>query len=164
MRDNYTCQNCGATNEVVHAHHIVPRYTGGTDNEENLQTLCGKCHAVTHQLNGLTFWLLVPCLWQLGIKFGEINEDGGLRFRAKDVEGLCFRWIKKTIYISDRPGSSFRFKATALLPIEYLDSEGNIISSLPEGFLDALIPLWEKLCTERIKIRKVNPGKINSTS
>jgi len=163
-RDNHTCQICGATNEMVHAHHIVWRHDGGTNDEENLQTLCGKCHAMRHGLNALTFWLLVPCLWQLGVKFGEINEDGGLLLSAKDVEGLCFTWIKKAIYISDRPDSSFRFKATALLPIEYLDSEGNVISSLPEGFFDALIPLWKKLCIERIKIRKVNTGKINSTS
>jgi len=163
-RDNYTCQTCGATDEVVHAHHIVPKSAGGTDDEENLKTLCGKCHAMMHRLNALTFWLLVPCLWQLGIKFGGINEEGGLRFSAKDVEGLCFTWVKKTIYISDKQGSSFGFKATALLPIEYLDSEGNVISSLPEDFLDALISLWEKLCIERIKIRKGDNGKRNSTT
>lgn len=47
-RDNYTCQCCGKKNCRVEAHHIVFRSNGGTDDEENLITLCADCHKGVH--------------------------------------------------------------------------------------------------------------------
>lgn len=46
-RDNYTCQECGATKEdgaKLHIDHIIPVSKGGKDELENLQTLCDKCN------------------------------------------------------------------------------------------------------------------------
>lgn len=47
-RDNWTCCSCGrSTREdgvVLHVDHIVPRSKGGTDEIDNLQTLCSKCN------------------------------------------------------------------------------------------------------------------------
>lgn len=46
-RDNYTCQECGATKEdgaKLHIDHIIPVSKGGTDELDNLQTLCDKCN------------------------------------------------------------------------------------------------------------------------
>ena len=46
-RDNYTCQECGATKEdgaKLHIDHIIPVSQGGTDELDNLQTLCDKCN------------------------------------------------------------------------------------------------------------------------
>lgn len=56
QRDDYTCQNCGATGgrqargngAVLHAHHIVPRSRGGSNALSNLQTLCESCHNNVH--------------------------------------------------------------------------------------------------------------------
>ena len=47
-RDNYTCQCCGKKNCRLEVHHIVFRSNGGTDNEENLITLCKECHDGVH--------------------------------------------------------------------------------------------------------------------
>ena len=52
-RDNYRCQNCGIRggphgNGELHAHHIVPLSRGGSDNQENLKTLCKECHKAVH--------------------------------------------------------------------------------------------------------------------
>ena len=47
-RDNYTCQCCGKKNCRLEVHHIIFRSNGGTDDEENLITLCEDCHKGVH--------------------------------------------------------------------------------------------------------------------
>ena len=46
--DNYTCQCCGKKNCRLEVHHIKFRRNGGTDDEENLITLCEDCHKGVH--------------------------------------------------------------------------------------------------------------------
>ena len=47
-RDSYTCQICGKTHTRLEVHHIIFRRQGGTDDENNLITLCGDCHNGIH--------------------------------------------------------------------------------------------------------------------
>lgn len=47
-RDGYTCQCCGKKNCRLDVHHIKFRSNGGTDDEENLITLCEDCHKGVH--------------------------------------------------------------------------------------------------------------------
>ena len=47
-RDNYTCQCCGKKNCRLEVHHIKFRSNGGTNDEENLITLCEDCHKGVH--------------------------------------------------------------------------------------------------------------------
>ena len=47
-RDNYTCQCCGKKNCRLEVHHVKFRCNGGTDDEENLLTLCEDCHKGVH--------------------------------------------------------------------------------------------------------------------
>ena len=44
-RDGGRCVdvNCGETDDLE-VDHIVPTYMGGSDDSENLQTLCSGCH------------------------------------------------------------------------------------------------------------------------
>ena len=48
-RDNYKCQHCGKKNCRLEVHHIVYRSKGGTDDENNLITLCEECHDSVHK-------------------------------------------------------------------------------------------------------------------
>lgn len=48
-RDNYTCQCCGKKHTRLEVHHIIFRSKGGTDDENNLITLCADCHAKIHK-------------------------------------------------------------------------------------------------------------------
>lgn len=47
-RDEYTCQYCGAKKVRLEVHHIRFRQHGGSDDLENLITLCEKCHDDLH--------------------------------------------------------------------------------------------------------------------
>ena len=47
-RDNYTCQFCGKKHTRLEVHHIIFRSQGGTDDEDNLITLCKSCHDEIH--------------------------------------------------------------------------------------------------------------------
>lgn len=50
FRDKYTCQYCKgkSKDEKLEVHHIVFRSRGGSDDEDNLITLCKKCHDKLH--------------------------------------------------------------------------------------------------------------------
>lgn len=50
-RDGYTCQHCRgkSKNERLEVHHIVFRRNGGSDEPENLMTLCQACHDGLHR-------------------------------------------------------------------------------------------------------------------
>lgn len=46
-RDNFTCQKCNFkddSKDELEIHHIIPQVEGGTDEIENLITLCSICH------------------------------------------------------------------------------------------------------------------------
>lgn len=43
-RDNYKCVLCGSTERLT-IDHIISIYRGGTDDDDNLQTLCNRCNA-----------------------------------------------------------------------------------------------------------------------
>jgi len=46
-RDGYKCSQCNLNNNIV-VHHIVHKSDRGSDNEDNLITLCSKCHSKVH--------------------------------------------------------------------------------------------------------------------
>ena len=48
MKHDY-CVACGQSENLNH-HHLVPRSIGGSDDDSNLITLCGSCHAKAHQV------------------------------------------------------------------------------------------------------------------
>ena len=50
QRDGYRCRECGASNDetVLEIDHIVPVARGGTNDIENLQTLCRECNRMKY--------------------------------------------------------------------------------------------------------------------
>lgn len=47
-RDGYQCAACGATDEMLDVHHIVYLSNYGTNQQNNLVTLCRSCHETEH--------------------------------------------------------------------------------------------------------------------
>lgn len=49
-RDNHQCQNCGTGGDNrLQLHHVIYRSQGGSNEQENLVTLCFRCHEGVHQ-------------------------------------------------------------------------------------------------------------------
>jgi 5-methylcytosine-specific restriction endonuclease McrA len=48
QRDGWRCQLCGSS-EHLQVHHIVPRGHSGDDVEEDLITVCWRCHRRIHE-------------------------------------------------------------------------------------------------------------------
>lgn len=46
-RDKYACRICGFS-LAVHGHHIIPKKLGGTNDLDNIVTLCPNHHALAH--------------------------------------------------------------------------------------------------------------------
>jgi hypothetical protein len=61
------CAACGSTKELNH-HHLVPRANGGSEEPENLVTLCAECHDLVHSRP--YHWRE---LWQVGIARAKSN-------------------------------------------------------------------------------------------
>jgi 5-methylcytosine-specific restriction endonuclease McrA len=53
-RDGWRCQNRGSRSNLE-VHHKEFRSQGGDDSEENLITLCVKCHSIFHRETGVPF-------------------------------------------------------------------------------------------------------------
>ena len=49
-RDGFRCALCDST-QYIQIHHAVPRGQGGTNNIQNLITLCQDCHALAHGID-----------------------------------------------------------------------------------------------------------------
>ena len=47
-RDKYTCQHCKIKQGTLEVHHIIFRSNGGSDEPDNLITLCRQCHRELH--------------------------------------------------------------------------------------------------------------------
>lgn len=58
-RDNYQCQVCGEKNKKLHAHHILFRSEGATDNPCYMATVCTDCHTPqAHRPGGILYqWM-----------------------------------------------------------------------------------------------------------
>lgn len=49
-RDGYRCVECGAPahDKILDVHHVIPRSEGGSNEMDNLRTLCNECHRKAH--------------------------------------------------------------------------------------------------------------------
>lgn len=47
-RDGWRCRDCGRAG-ALQVHHIVPIEAGGTDDLDNLRSLCKDCHHKRHR-------------------------------------------------------------------------------------------------------------------
>jgi 5-methylcytosine-specific restriction endonuclease McrA len=76
VRDRLTCQECSATDDdpsFFHVHHKVKRSEGGTNEIENLVTLCCDCHRQVHGV---------------GLDDGGAKQQVNVRMRSVTVESL----------------------------------------------------------------------------
>ena len=120
-RDHYRCQECGVAVASKkgckpQTHHIKPRSLGGTDDLDNLKTLCLVCHATKDSLNHKKLFLdaHVPTfvkqgLWELSTNTVVFAENlSAINFPARQV----------LTYIQSMQDALESFKKSTLLAIE----------------------------------------------
>lgn len=61
---NY-CFACGAEYPVLDAAHIVPIWSGGSNQPSNVPLLCPGCHAISECVGGLRYWRWFKW-WRMG--------------------------------------------------------------------------------------------------
>ena len=99
-RDKHRCRapGCGRT-RFLEVHHIKPRGQGGTNQPENLMTLCGSCHRLWHE-RARVFSGLSPAKGKDRMTTATSNQGG--YSNAHRFDGPVPRPDKKR---SRRPGS-----------------------------------------------------------
>jgi len=63
LRDDYSCQRCGATDKQLHCHHIDPVKNNQIESADvdNCLTLCIDCHKLAHKDDGCKYSDLSNC-------------------------------------------------------------------------------------------------------
>jgi len=87
------CELCGST-RGLEVHHIIPRCVGGSDSEDNIITVCVKCHGILTPKSELTRLGIQRVkarneLIELGLEDGEkkqIGQKAGAKFNVKKAE------------------------------------------------------------------------------
>ena len=71
------CALCGSTDNLEH-HHVLPRSLGGTDDEDNLLTLCARRFGMIGCVSGVEK-IRCPCGKETAMKnIDEINKHFGV--------------------------------------------------------------------------------------
>ena len=93
LRDSYLCQPClrrGIPEPAKQVDHIVPKSQGGTDDHENLQSICEPCHKEKTLIESI------------GGFIPEIGGGGASREMAKNLEAtFVFSGIKGGSYMPE---------------------------------------------------------------
>jgi len=92
-RDGYKCAICGSKKELE-VHHIVPLSKGGTSREDNLITLCRRCHSKCHSSLGCLLVFVIVVAFVFGPLFlsGELLGIFLVSFFLLFF-GLLVRWV-----------------------------------------------------------------------
>lgn len=89
-RDGFECNRCSAAGSRLHVHHIEYRSEGGSDDLDNLETLCPDCHADEHDAEA--------CDICGGLVYDSegatLTDEGGGAWM--DLCDECEKYIKKT--------------------------------------------------------------------
>lgn len=107
--DKRTCQICGERSpRSMETHHIIPRRYGGSDDVENLVTLCANCHGAVESIYSNDRWESV------GASKDDTNTD---QKQPPDEAGkeLLFNLVKMLREVDKRwntPKDVYRFVHT----------------------------------------------------
>ena len=131
-RDNYTCQYCGGKHKDsrLNVHHIQFRSNGGSDNQENLITLCHTCHSLLHKGK--------IKLDKIGVKKGTLNHATQMNIIRSQLLKLYPNAIETFGYVTKENRQYLNLPKEHFIDACVIASCGNPIS------IQSL--LYKKLC------------------
>lgn len=104
----YICRDEHA-DAALDTHHLIPKYLGGRDTEENTVQLCANCHRYIEDLYGSEFYTRL--LDRLGVD-SPLDERPGATAGRRLPDGL--RWVGDSIVPDHNNGFEKRLEALEL--------------------------------------------------
>ena len=141
-RDKYTCQHCGAK-EDLNAHHIRSRINGGTNSPKNGITLCKKCHDSLHAGEWTLNKKPVTFKYPMHLMQGKWYIFDLLKNEGLDVS-RCFGWM--TAYWRKKIGIEKSHSSDA-------------IASVCRNYMPTVASLEYTILLRRAKVWEDNPTK-----
>lgn len=93
-RDKWRCVECGSNirGRNAHVHHKLPKAIGGSDDSENLISLCSSCHSLKHM--NLQASLGRRLIERLAMRIAKIFDPNTLSGIRGDQLGIALRYLK----------------------------------------------------------------------
>lgn len=128
-RDRFTCQVCAQQKPVsqLHCHHIIYRSKGGTNQPENLLTVCTNCHTPANHLPG-------------GALHKLITEASQPFFKGGFFMSALNSWLPKYLEFTRKDGFETAYRRDEVLGWD------------KEHFIDALVIAGANSETERLGV------------
>ena len=80
QRPSGNCPKCGSWRQSLHRDHILPKYKGGSDAEDNVQYICANCHEDKSRLD------------LQGKPGNRVGKKNSAEHRRKQREGMLAAW------------------------------------------------------------------------
>ena len=120
-RDHFRCQECGVAVAcrngcMPQTHHIKPKSLGGTDELDNLTTLCLVCHATKDSLNHRMLFLDAPTATFVKQGLWEVFTNGVVF--AENLSAMNFPARKVRTFLQSMQDALESLKKSTMLAIE----------------------------------------------
>ncbi len=88
-RDRHRCRRKGCNHtRFLEIHHLTPRSKGGSNDPENLVTLCTACHKLLHEKGGDPQSLLVPSVVEFSANDGRVPQPPQVSSCSKEPANI----------------------------------------------------------------------------
>lgn len=154
-RDDYTCQYCKGRRKdsKLEIHHIMFRSQGGSDNQENLITLCHTCHSLLHSGK--------ISLDKVGIKKGTLNHATQMNIIRSQLLKLYPNAIETFGYVTKENRQYLNLPKEHCIDACVIASCGNPISIKSQLYKKVCVPDGDFQQTKGIRSeQKLNTKKI----
>lgn len=154
-RDGYTCQYCKGKRKdsKLEVHHIVFRSQGGSDNQENLITLCHTCHSLLHSGK--------ISLDKVGVKKGTLNHATQMNIIRSQLLKLYPNAIETFGYVTKENRQYLNLPKEHFVDACVIASCGNSISIKSQLYKKVCVPDGDFQQTKGIRSeQRLNTKKI----
>lgn len=152
IRDNYTCQCCKTKRGTLHVHHIAYRSQGGSDDTDNLITLCENCHKKLHNGELKEFEVKLKGKKKTNLRYAtqmSIVRSQLLKNRPKAIETFG--------YVTKANRQNLGIDKTHYIDACVIASQGNLFKQSDTIFFKKCVSRQDRQLTKGIRSEKKIP-------
>lgn len=143
-RDENKCKDCGSVEDLT-IDHILPVVAGGTNDPNNLQTLCFKCNQLKSSRYKIPLWGRLLKIWYIHDFFQIYKDNVSMEVRAygSAVQLRIDDQVKKydsivQSYCDKRIASNFQIQAKKISSLELVINGLNNTNRLQDRRIEEL--------------------------